>query len=419
MEKTKPKRRRRSKPKVENYYKILGLRSNTRHEKIKEKYIQLVMEFPPEQYPEEFERIRRAYETLRDPIKRQEYDLMRKFGGSLEKTIEEAQEYMEQENWDEAEKLFSKLLKVAPKMVGARIGLAQIQIMKNDFEQFEKQTQLLFEMAETVEEQVSALSFKVKMLNDMNYPDEALTILELLSTDYPDYTHVYRFMYIQVYQALGREEEALKLFELEVPSLDEQEPDHIFFFIGWINTMMDMEKWQLSDKIQKRVRKFFKSIEKDSDDKFMIESSLINEYESYFDGALFREAGFYMDLLYYLNPKHPLVIQERANVQELARIHKEFTRLSGDENQFPLTTIQAVKWFYDEVGHSDVVSESNSVFPFEIMKEMELMDEEYAASIKRLQKKYPLIYRRYKKEWDSLFEEKTAGLNREARRRLR
>lgn len=94
MDTPKPARRRSRRPKVENYYKSLGLRANATQEAIKQKYIEMLRLFPPESYPEEFQRIRRAYETLRDPVKRSEYDLMRKYGGRIEKIMEEAYEYV-------------------------------------------------------------------------------------------------------------------------------------------------------------------------------------------------------------------------------------------------------------------------------------------------------------------------------------
>lgn len=415
--KAKTKRKRQGKTKVENFYKVLGLRSNSRPEKIKENYIKLVKQYPPEQHPEEFERIRRAYETLRDPMKRQEYDLIRKFGGSLEQVFEEALNYMQQENWDKAEKIFFDILKTAPNLISARLGLAQIYILKDDLESFNQQIQFVFDSAQTEEEQVGALVVKAKLLNDMDYSEEALAVLEMLCEKNPDYKDMYRYVYIQVYQALGRAEDAMKLFELEIPSVGNEEADHIFLFISWIDTMIELEKWQLSDKIQKRVRKFLKSIT-DEDDKLMVTSSLIDEYEAYFEGGMFRGAAFYMDLLYFLEPKHPIVLEERANVQELSRIQKELERMADDFDQFPLVTIQSMSWFYDEIGHADIVTEYKSMMPIEIIEQMEVMEEEFAAGIKRLQKKYPLIYRHYKKKWDELFAEKTAGLNREARRRL-
>jgi curved DNA-binding protein CbpA len=49
---------------------ILGVPANADEEEIRSAYLSKVKEFPPDQAPAEFERIRDAYDTLRDPRKR-------------------------------------------------------------------------------------------------------------------------------------------------------------------------------------------------------------------------------------------------------------------------------------------------------------------------------------------------------------
>lgn len=49
---------------------VLGIRLNATDEEIRTAYLEKVKEHPPDRSPEEFERIRDAYETLRDPRRR-------------------------------------------------------------------------------------------------------------------------------------------------------------------------------------------------------------------------------------------------------------------------------------------------------------------------------------------------------------
>src|SRR3954454_24523796 len=49
---------------------ILGVAANATPEEIRAAYLQKIREHPPESSPEEFERIRDAWETLRDPRRR-------------------------------------------------------------------------------------------------------------------------------------------------------------------------------------------------------------------------------------------------------------------------------------------------------------------------------------------------------------
>jgi DnaJ-domain-containing protein 1 len=48
----------------------LGVPANASEDEIRAAYLAKVKEFPPDRAPEEFEKIRDAYETLRDPRKR-------------------------------------------------------------------------------------------------------------------------------------------------------------------------------------------------------------------------------------------------------------------------------------------------------------------------------------------------------------
>jgi preprotein translocase subunit Sec63 len=49
---------------------ILGVPVDASEEEIRAAYLAKVKEFPPDRSPEEFEKIRDAYDTLRDPRKR-------------------------------------------------------------------------------------------------------------------------------------------------------------------------------------------------------------------------------------------------------------------------------------------------------------------------------------------------------------
>jgi DnaJ-domain-containing protein 1 len=53
-----------------NANEILGVRANATEEEIRAAYLSKVKEFPPDRSPEEFESIRDAYDTLRNPRQR-------------------------------------------------------------------------------------------------------------------------------------------------------------------------------------------------------------------------------------------------------------------------------------------------------------------------------------------------------------
>lgn len=52
-------------------------------------------------------------------------------------------------------------------------------------------------------------------------------------------------------------------------------------------------------------------------------------------------------------------------------------------------------------------------------QQLENDNQSYAAGILQLKKKYPLIYKSFQNQWDTLFEQLTVGLSREEKRNLR
>jgi len=63
-------------------YVVLGLARGASADEIRQAYFRLVREHSPEAHPEEFKRIRAAYEALRSPTRRAEVELF-SFDGSV------------------------------------------------------------------------------------------------------------------------------------------------------------------------------------------------------------------------------------------------------------------------------------------------------------------------------------------------
>ena len=84
---------------------ILGVAANASSDEIRAAYLDKVKEFPPDRAPEEFERIRDAYETLRDPRRRAQAMLMAGEAGapldSLLDTIKTKRVYTGPQLWRE------------------------------------------------------------------------------------------------------------------------------------------------------------------------------------------------------------------------------------------------------------------------------------------------------------------------------
>jgi curved DNA-binding protein CbpA len=58
----------------QNHYQVLGVERTADERAIKKAYFGLVRKYPPERFPEEFKKVRAAYEVLSDPVARRRFD---------------------------------------------------------------------------------------------------------------------------------------------------------------------------------------------------------------------------------------------------------------------------------------------------------------------------------------------------------
>lgn len=96
-----------------NYYEILGIAADAAAADIKKAYFAAVRKYPPERFPEEFKKIREAYDTLSDPESRSEYDTNLENEGFGQYYIKADQAY-EEDRYDEAIELLQKALELSP-----------------------------------------------------------------------------------------------------------------------------------------------------------------------------------------------------------------------------------------------------------------------------------------------------------------
>jgi curved DNA-binding protein CbpA len=106
-------------------YSSLELSHHADAEKIKRSYFRLIRQYPPQEYPEKFQSIREAYETLSDPKARASYDSLQQHGEQISKLMEESSEKMSAGEWQSAIPLLKRVAVLFP---GADPALNQLGI---------------------------------------------------------------------------------------------------------------------------------------------------------------------------------------------------------------------------------------------------------------------------------------------------
>ena len=113
----------------DNLYERLGVTENSDDSLIKSSFFELVRQYPPERRPEEYGKLREAYDTLIHSVSRSEYDASLTYGAEIKHLEEQIGEAFEDEDNNTAQKLLKRLVNLAPGVAiyRNRLGLTFLQ----------------------------------------------------------------------------------------------------------------------------------------------------------------------------------------------------------------------------------------------------------------------------------------------------
>jgi preprotein translocase subunit SecA len=95
------------------YYEILGVTGAATAPEIKRAYFATVRKYPPERFPEEFKRVKAAYDTLADPETRRLYDQGDR-NPEVQTYLDQAKQAYHQNDYETALAQLEKALQIAP-----------------------------------------------------------------------------------------------------------------------------------------------------------------------------------------------------------------------------------------------------------------------------------------------------------------
>lgn len=122
----------------QNHYQVLGVERTADERAIKKAYFALVRKFPPDTHPEDFKKIRAAYEVLSDPLARKRFDAAdpdyAEYGESVGASLRAAAQAARSGNEDQAQQYLRVLLTNQPDLHVAREMLGQSYMRSGNLE---------------------------------------------------------------------------------------------------------------------------------------------------------------------------------------------------------------------------------------------------------------------------------------------
>jgi len=387
--------------KSSNLYRILGTNSNAGEELIKQRYLEKVREFPPEENPEEFKVIREAYDTLKDPFKRSGYDLETKYQGQASKFLQEALDYMDWGKIEEAEFLLNKAAELAADNLYILRFKAEIAVMKEDINLFNDIFAQLEELFPKKKEYLLLLNKIVLLLESEQYTKYAHKVLKEMEKKFPDKKSEMTDVYLGVYDQQGKFNKIWNFLSNELKTFSEPDEDNIRHFLTAIFLINKYEKWNKKDSLIALTESFIEKINQDQELRnYIIYVLDENYYEAEEHGAI--KAQLYFTELLMLFEDDSNLDLEYKKLQLTEKILNEVDRMSADPKLSPYIFYTGSRLFFDWA-YEELDPENFVDFPDKYA--MQNFKEEYSANlqaVKRLKKKYPRLYDTFKNEWDKI-----------------
>ncbi|WP_368901307.1 tetratricopeptide repeat protein [Oceanobacillus oncorhynchi] len=437
-----------SKIKNESYYKILGTTANIGQARIEEKYLQALEKHPQETDPEGYAKVQEAFEVLRDPEKRAAYDNNRKHGkkktdaastgkadqqhtpeentkagevrplDEAEQLIADAKKAMDSGDNQKAFEIYKKLNQLVPDSGEIKFKLLKLASFNDDVDEMEKIFSEIIPLTTSNEELQVIYTLKADIYQDNGYPDKAIETYKDLLERFPEQTSMFAPALAHLHTQINQYDKSMQVMEQSQPAEDEDTKTTTAFYLSWINIIITTENWSMLSKIISKFKKHLKHVS-ETDDVKELQDELMEQYMYFHKAALFQEAEIYIGLADAITRNNSDIKKAHNETKKQARLQKEISRLSRDMHAHALLYYKAYEWFYTgKVSAAKMIAVMNEL-PVYQKQQLENDNQSYAAGILQLKKKYPLIYKSFQNQWDTLFEQLTVGLSREEKRNLR
>ncbi|MDP4086689.1 MAG: CFI-box-CTERM domain-containing protein [Bacillota bacterium] len=385
---------------AESLYDVLSIFKESTSNEIKKAYIEMVREYPPEKNPEQFKKIRKAYEILSNPDSRHEYDTMATYGDEIRLLEEESNNAIEHEEYNKAISCFKKILMIEPNLHNIRNQLGITYTKSREFDKALKQFRKLIEIHPDNAIYRTNLAFACE---NLGLTEEAIdNFKQAILLDPNDVNIVYWLsdLYIQNSQyTLARKsiEDAILL--------KDNEGFHKFFYLFKLVELDIIERNVF--EIEKTFSRIEELLENHPEEKAYVAREYGKLAFELNEVMMFDWAKKLTERAVQLNPADEDIIELHSYTNENEALIKNFQLLEKDEKVLDPFKHAAYLYIYGSSLEEEKYKESCNIMFENFDFIVKNRSAETISSIKRIMIKYPAIYDVRKELLSSLMEQAT------------
>ena len=379
---------------MENYYEILGINEKATASEIKRAYFKMIRKYSPEKDEKNFKRVREAYEVLRDPVTKGEYDEMMVISPILRNNFLQAKEEMEHGSFSHAIERLKEILRYQEVDL-VRAALADAYLLNGNTGNAIK----IYE--ELVNKHPAQNVYKSKLGSAYvmrGWHKKAIPIIkEALRHDEEDVGNW--LLLAEAYMKANEIEKSIDILESGLQKNFELEFQNILLFSKWQKQIMwwglcgeDLEQEQnIIQEIKTHVAKVKAETSQDDEARQMLADILMNLCQIAVCGNCFEVARVCINRIQILIPldkeMKEAIKQFEIQINMGAEIQIIYEDEEMDEDFLELIVVYIMPY--------EVLDISKAEYEFGRMMcatELAMHYKRYAAQLKRLKEKYPKLY---------------------------
>lgn len=325
-------------------------------------------------------------------------------GKSYDELLQEAFACLEAEDGRRAERILRKLLGNGAGTAEVRMGLAEALFLQGMALDGDAEAEFAIRLAESEEEKAQLLAIKANVVLTAGYVEVAAQAFMRIDTEYPQYTARHSPVLVSIMVEQGREKEAWGWFEDRLANLEKMPAvDVAFYHMAWLELAALLCRTEFKDKL---TRAFKRAAEKvaNPEERSLLVGELATTAARVSNGMQYREAEWFVDLALSIDPSFLPMVEAKRELKRFAAVQIEIDRMSQDESLFPIVTLRASEWFYQD-DEGNIAGELWDEFPEDVIEMLYQDHQALADGIERLKAKYPAVYAMFREDWDEMYEE--------------